>query len=408
MTRENGEWEKVPAVLESLKYRNFRYFWSAQLFSLIGVWMQMIAMGWLVYEMTGSKFLLGLINTISGLPVLFLTPVGGYISDHFNKRNLMVVTSLCFALISFMIGIFISTGMINFVNLAVFTFLMGVTNAIDSPARQSFVIELINKRSIPNAIALNSLSFNVGRVIGPAVAGYLIGAAGVESCFYINAMSFGLVVLGQLVLTGDFSAKAVNKQGLTSGMLEGLNYVLENRKVLYYLILVAFSSLFIMPYAVMMPVFAKDVFQKGAQGLGILMAFPGFGALLGASILAQFSKTIDIEKNILYSTVTMAAALFIFALSTNFLFSCLMLVFIGWGIVSQAASINTYLQKVVPNELRGRLMAFYVMSFLGVMPIGAFQAGLMAHYSSAQAALAIGAVLSLLPITLKRLLERKA
>jgi MFS family permease len=392
-------WHKLPKAFDSLKYPNYRNFWFNEGVSLIGLWMQMIAQGWLVYDMTGSKFLLGLINTIAGLPIIFFTPIGGIIADHVNKKNLLIATQIVFAVLSFLIGVLIFAGGINFYNLSVIVFLIGIANAIDSPTRQSFVAELVGPKSLGNAIALNSLAFNTARMIGPAVAGYLIGFIGVESCYFINAVTFLGVIVALFLLKGDFSPRSKPIISARTAFSEGLTYVLKNKRVLFSLMLVAFTSVFVMPYAVLMPVFARDIFHVGAQGLGALMAFSGLGALIGAFMLAHFSGRVDLPKLIFVSTFTIAAALLAFSLSRVFFVSLAALAVLGWSIVSQAASVNTYIQNEVPNDLRGRIMSFYVLSFMGLMPVGSFQAGLMAHYLGAPAALALGALISLFPIS---------
>jgi len=394
-----GIWHRLPKAFASLRYPNYRNFWLNESVSLIGLWMQMTAQGWLVYDMTGSKFLLGLINTIAGIPIILFTPLGGVIADHHNKKNLLVATQIIFTVLSFLVGLLIFTGGINFYNLSVIVFLIGTANAIDSPTRQSFVAELVGPGSLGNAIALNSLAFNTARMIGPAVAGYIIGLVGVESCYFINAATFLGVILALLMLKGDFSPKSTPVASASKAFAEGMQYITSNKRLLFSLILVAFTSIFVMPYSVMMPVFARDIFQTGARGLGTLMAFSGFGALTGALMLAQFSEGIDLKRLIYGSTFLIAAALFVFAVSDIYNLSLAALAVLGWGIVSQGASVNTYIQRSVPNQLRGRIMGFYVISFVGFMPAGSFLSGVAAHYFGVRAALSLGALISLLPIT---------
>lgn len=388
---------RIPQVFAALVHRDFRIFWTWQSISLVGIWMQMMAQNWLVYDLFSSKFLLGLVNTFAGLPLLLLSPLGGIVADHMDKRKLLVFTQVMFALLSFLVGAMVSSGFVPFWAIALVATASGVVNSLDTPVRQAFVVELADKRSLGNAIALNSLAFNVARIIGPALAGYLIGAVGIEFCFYLNALSFIPVLAGMFWLTGDFRAKARMTSSVAESLKDGARYVLDNRKVLYLLILIAISSVFVMPYAVLMPVFAKDILNVGAQGLGTLMAFSGAGALVGALTLAQYNTKIDYRKFILASTITMSAALLAFSFSNIFAVSCALLAVMGWGIVSQAASVNTLIQQEVPNELRGRVMSFYSMSFMGFMPVGAFQAGIISHFIGAPGALAIGAVLAAVP-----------
>jgi MFS family permease len=389
---------KFPLAFASFKHANFRLFWTVQLISLIGLWMMITAQGWLVYDLTASKFLLGVFNAVGGLPLLFLSPFGGLIADHFNRKKLLVFTQIALATGSFLIGVLISLKAINFWNLVFIALLGGIVNAIDSPARMAFIVELIDLRSLGNAIALNSIGFNIARVIGPALAGYIVGMIGLDVCFYLNALAFIPAIFGTYILKGDFSAKGAIGNSVKEALFDGGRYIGANKKVFYSLMLVATSSTFVMPFAILMPVYAKDLLNVGAQGLGTLMAFTGFGSLIGAYVLAQFSHRIDFVRFIYYSTIMLAISLLLFAFSTHFAWSCFFLVFLGMGIVVQVASINTFIQRVVPNELRGRVMSFYTLCFMGFMPIGAFQAGVVSHFIGAPLSLALGAVILLVPI----------
>lgn len=391
-------WHRLPKAFAALSQPNYRNFWFNESVSLIGLWMQMTAQGWLVYNMTGSKFLLGLINTISGLPIVVFTPIGGIIADHFSKKNLLIITQIVFTVLSFLIGLLVFTDGINFVNLSVIVLLIGIANAVDSPTRQSFVVELVGPRYLGNAIALNSLAFNTARMIGPAVAGYIIGFAGIEACYFINAATFLGVILALLMLKGDFSPQEKLTVPVAKAFSEGAAYVFKNKRVLFSLLLVAFTSVFVMPYAVMMPVYARDIFDAGAQGLGTLMAFSGLGALTGAFMLAQFSGRIDLKRLIIASTFLIAGSLFVFAVSKVFYVSLAALSVLGWSIVSQAASVNTHIQSEVPNSLRGRIMSFYVISFMGLMPAGSILAGIGAEHFGAPATLSMGSAISLVPV----------
>ncbi|MCX5749717.1 MAG: MFS transporter [Candidatus Saganbacteria bacterium] len=390
-------WERLPQAFHALRFKNYRIFWIGQFVSLVGLWMMMIAQGWLAYDITNSKFLLGLVDFIAGIPVLLLSPLGGFMADRMDRRKLLLATQIVFAIASFLIGLLISTGQINYFNLCLLALVFGLANAVDSPVRQAFVVNLVERNHFSNAIALNSLSFNSARVIGPAVAGYLIGAFGVGLCFYLNAVSFLAVIVSLLMIKGIFKVKTMQKANFGEAFMDSVKYVLQNRKVLLSLVLMAFTSLFIMPYAVLMPVFAKDILNVGAQGLGVLMSFSGVGALLGAFFLAQFGAKKDFTRTIIVSTTMMALAAVLFSFSRNYLLSCAALLILGFNIVTQAISVNTFLQYTVTDELRGRIMGFYSMSFMGLMPIGAFQAGALAHFIGAPHTLLIGAVISFLP-----------
>lgn len=384
------------SAFRALRFRNYRVFWIGQFVSLIGLWMMTIAQGWLAYDITSSKFLLGLVNFIAGVPVLLLSPLGGFMADHMDRRKLLLITQVVFAAASFIIGLLISTGQINYINLCLLALVIGLANAVDSPVRQAFVVNLVERDHFSNAIALNSLSFNSARVIGPALAGYFIGAFGVELCFYLNAVSFIAVISSLVMIKGIFKAKAAHRTGFGRAFMDSIHYVLGDKKVMLSLILIAFTSVFIMPYAVLMPVFAKDILGAGAQGLGVLMSFSGLGALIGAFYLAQFGRG-EFTRTVIVSTIMMSLSAALFAFSRNYLLSCGALLVLGFSIVTQAISINTFLQYVVTDELRGRIMGFYTMFFLGLMPIGAFQAGLLAHFIGAPLTLFAGAAVSSLP-----------
>ena len=389
---------KFPLAFASFEHSNFRLFWIVQLVSLIGIWMQITAQGWLVYDLTASKFLLGVFNSVGGLPLLLLSPFGGLIADRFNRKKLLVFTQIALSAGSFLIGGLISSKMITFQILVIIAFLGGIVNAIDSPTRMAFIVELIDIKSLGNAIALNSIGFNTARVIGPAMAGYIVGMIGLDICFYLNALAFIPAIVGTSILKGDFSARGALENSVKEAILEGGRYVRANKNVFYSLLLVATSSTFVMPFAILMPVYAKDILKVGAQGLGTLMAFTGFGSLIGAYLLAQFSHRIDFVRLIYYSTILLAVSLFLFAFSTHFTRSCFLLALLGMGIVIQVASINTFIQRTVPDALRGRIMSFYTLCFMGFMPIGAFQAGFVSHFIGAPLSLASGAVVLLVPI----------
>ncbi len=387
-------WEKFPKTFYSLRFTNYRNFWFNEFFSLIGMWMQIIAHGWLVYNLTGSIFLLGVINTISGLPILFLSPFGGLVADNFDKRKILILTQTIFTILAFFVGYLIFVNKIDFIILLITGFLMGIANALDSPTRQAFVVELVGPSALDNAIALNSLAFNTARMIGPAIAGYVIAGFGIGFCYFANAVTFFGVIIALILMNGDFSPKI--KTGIKDTLLElkkGAQYIYQNKNVYSFLVLLSFTSIFVMPYTVLMPVFAKDVFRGGPQALGTLMASSGFGALLGAFMLANLSGKLKLKRYIFLSTFLLAISLAVFSISHNFYLSMIALMIVGWGVVSQAASINTFIQKEVPHHLRGRIMSYYVISFMGLMPVGAFVSGILAQYFGAPLTLFLGALI---------------
>ncbi|MFH1238509.1 MAG: MFS transporter [bacterium] len=381
---------EMKQYFSSLKYRDFRLFWGGQMVSLTGTWMQNIAQSWLVLQLTNSPFLLGVTNAIAALPILLFSLVGGAISDQLNKRKLIILTQTTQMVLAFIMGILISTRVITFWHIVVIVALLGMTNAFDMPARQAFIVEIVGKNDLSNAIALNSLIFNIARIIGPVIAGFVVGTLGVGPCFYLNALSFLAVIAGLFMMRGDFSAKNPTSDSLRDSTFDGAKYVWRNVQIRNLIILVAISSLFGMSYMVLMPIFARDILMIGAKGLGLLVAAIGVGALLGSFSLTIFSHSPKVSRFIPIGGMILGLALVVFGLSRTLSVSLAALVAIGWGLITQTATINNLLQKHTSDELRGRVMGFYTLMFMGMVPVGSFQAGLIADRFSVPTSVAVG------------------
>lgn len=373
----------------SLKHRDFRLFWSGQVVSLSGSWMQNMAQGWLVLQITNSHFLLGLVNAIAALPILFFSLVGGAVADKVHKRKLIILTQISSMLLAFTIGVLISSKLITFWQIAIAAGLLGVVNAFDMPARHSIVIEMVGKDDLPNAIALNALIFNIARIIGPGIAGLIVGSLGVEYCFYINGISF-LAVIPVLLFIRDNSTMLSNNDSMREAIFEGANYVLHDTKMRALIILIAVSSLFGVSYMVLLPIFARDILTIGPQGLGMLMVAIGVGALLASFTMAVISHLAKQKYLILAGGSILGLSLLLFGISKNTALSIVSLIGIGWGLVTQTATINSLLQVCTPDHLRGRVMGFYTFMFLGMTPIGSFQAGTVSHFFGAPASVILG------------------
>lgn len=393
----------------SLKHRDFRLFWSGQMVSLTGTWMQSVAQGWLVLQLTNSPFLLGVTNAVTAMPILLFSLVGGAISDKVNKRGLIVLTQIGQMLLAFALGILFSLHLIEFWQIVVVAGLMGVINAFDMPARQSFIVEMVGKADLSNAIALNAMIFNVARIIGPVIAGFIVGAWGVGACFYLNGVSFLAVISGLLFMRGDFKPKNQNSDSIKNSTMDGLRYVWKDLKIRNLIILVAISSLFGMSYMVLMPVFARDILVIGAKGLGLLLAAMGIGALLASLSLTIFSQTNKNDRFVSLGGIVLGLSLVVFGLSRNLGVSLLALVGAGWGLVTQTATINNLLQKDTPDELRGRVMGVYTLMFIGLTPAGSFQAGLVADWLGVPVAVALGGLVCMsMSIILPRTIFRQS
>jgi MFS family permease len=390
-------YKNIPKTFSSLRHRNFRLFWMAQLVSLTGTWIQSVAQSWLVLEITNSAFLLGMINAISALPILLFSLPGGLVADLVNKRNLLLLTQALSMILAFILGIMVSLNIAVFWNIALIVLILGIVNAFDMPCRQSFVVEMVGKQELDNAIALNSLIFNVARIIGPVIAGFLVGSLGVGSCFYINGITFAGVLIGLFLMKGDFSAKQdLSKNSYLKKLFDGVGYAWANKEIRSLIMLVAMVSIFGMSNIILMPIFARDILKAGAAGLGVLMAGIGGGALSAGLTLAFFGKS---ERRSLFVRVggfVLGVSLLLFSFSKVFIISFVALFGVGWGLIMQTASINTILQHISPDNLRGRIMSFFVLMFLGMTPIGSFQAGLVAHWFGAPASVALGGIVCLI------------
>jgi MFS family permease len=387
---------KIPLSFPALTYRNFRLFWFGQLISLTGTWMHSAAQGWLVLKLTDSPFYLGLVGMAGSIPILLFTLVGGVAADRFHKRNIILSMQGILMLLAFTLAFLVTTGIVTVWHVLAIAFLIGTAHAFDIPARQSFFIELVGKKNLLNAIALNSAAFHGARTIGPAIAGAVIGYFGLTACFYINGLSFIAAIIGLLKMRFDEDiTKRSRDKSISKEFMEGLNYVIGEPKVYKLIALVGIISFFGFPYMTFLPVYAKDILKTGATGLGFLMGFAGAGAFAGAITLAM-SEGIS-RKDILLSVagIIFSTALLIFSSSETVWLSHVMLILVGWGAVTQIATANSLLQITVPDSLRGRVMSSFTTVFLGMASLGNLVVGSLAHYLGTSTALMISASLCL-------------
>jgi len=375
--------------LRPLSFRNYRLFFLGQLISLMGTWMQSVAQQWLVYRLTGSAALLGLVGFLSQIPMLLLTPFGGVIADRFPKRNIVVVTQTLFMLLAFAFAFLTLTNHIRVWHIPLLAFLFGVVNAADVPARQSLVPELVPREVLVNAIALNSAMFNLARIVGPAIAGLMVAAFGEGWCFFANAVSYLAVIIGLLImdLPNDYTAPTTSP---LKHLLEGFHFVVQTSPIREILMLLGLVSVMGMSYTVLMPIFADRILHVGPKGLGILMAASGMGALTGALVLAMKRGIRGLGKRVAFGAVGFGISLILFSQSRSFLLSVLILAPVGFCMVTQMTSANTLVQTFSPDELRGRVMSVYAMMFMGMAPFGSLLAGSLAHWLGAPTAVALG------------------
>ena len=361
--------------MRTLGYRNFQLFFGGQLISLIGTWMQNIAQAWLVYRLTGSSLLLGAVSFTGQIPIFFLAPLGGIVADRSSRRRVVIGTQTASMLLAFALAALTLSKTVQVWHVFVLASLLGVVNAFDIPARQSFQVEMVGKADLMNAIALNSSMFNASRVIGPAIAGVLVAAIGEGWCFFANAVSYLAVITGLLLMTIEDRTPSVRGESPLADVAEGFRFVVRNAPVHAILMLLGVVSLTGMPYAVLMPIFADRILHGGPRALGWLMGCAGVGALGGALRLASRTHLKGLGGWLPLASFAFGATLIGFAWSRAFWLSACILVPVGFSMMIEMASSNTLVQSMVPDELRGRVMAVYSMVFMGMAPFGALIAG---------------------------------
>ena len=384
-------------TFRALQSRNFRLFYLGQFISLIGTWMQQIAVSWLVYRMTNSVFLLGLVGFISQLPTFIISPFAGVWSDRFSKYRILIWTQSLSMIQALTLAALVLLGAITVWQIILLSLFLGCINAFDVPARQSFLIEMIDDRKdLGNAIALNSAMFNGARFLGPFVAGILIAAVGEGICFLINGLSYIAVIIALMAMNIAKIKKVIRKTGMLEEFKEGFVYVFNDQKMRSILLLMALTSIMGVPFIVLMPAFAKDILHGGPHTLGFLMSSLGAGALLGAFYLASRISVKGLRKNIPLAVWVFGLGLIGISLS-HFLWIALVLTFLaGFGMMIQVASSNTWLQTNVDDDKRGRMISFFALSFLGMAPFGSLLAGSMAARLGVGLTLFIGGICCIL------------
>ncbi len=357
------------------------------LVSLVGTWIQQVAQSWLVFELTSSAFLLGVVGFLNSIPVLILCLFGGVLADRLNKRSILIATQIAFMILAFILAILTQLKIITPFQIMAVAILNGVVMAFDAPARQSIVVELVGKKHLFNAIVLNSVAFNSSRIIGPALAGILVASIGMSGCFYINGISFLAVIIAL------FSVRIVRNQNKLSNsntfrdLKDGLVFIKNNRVILALMSMVAVVSLFGVAHVILMPIFANDVLNVGIKGLGVLMSSAGLGALAGALILARLGDFKYKGRFLLSSAMFFSISLIIFSLSKTYLLSILVLILIGLSSVTAVALVNTILQVKVDDRFRGRVMSVFMFTVAGMMPFGNLIAGSLAQAAGVSFAL---------------------
>ena len=386
---------KLRVTLRALHHRNFRLFFGGQLISLVGTWMQSLAQAWLVYRLTGSSFLLGAVGFAGQFPVFLLGLIGGTVADRYRRHRIIIVTQVVSMLLALVLSILTLTGVVRVWHIMALASLMGVINAFDMPARQAFLVEMVGKEDLMNAIALNSSMFNGARVVGPAIAGMLVATIGEGWCFFANGISYIAVIIGLLLMKLSPTGAAPRSGSAVSNILEGFRFVRNAHAIRALLVLLGLVSLVGMPYAVLMPIFADKILLGGPRGLGILMGATGVGALIGALSLASRSGVKGLGRWAGYSCAGFGVSLMLFSISRAFWVSVALVVPVGLCLMFQMGASNTLIQTMTPDKLRGRVMAVYAMMFMGMAPVGSISAGILAQRFGAPLTVFIGGVFSI-------------
>lgn len=380
-------------VFRSLKYRNYQLYFSGQSLSLIGTWIQRIATPWLVYRLTGSTFLLGLVGFAGQIPTFLLAPFAGVLIDRWNRYYILIATQILAMLQAFALAILFFLGIIKVWEIIALSIVLGLINAFDSPTRQSLLVKLVDKKEdLGNAIALNSTMVNGARLIGPSVAGVLIAATGEGTCFFINGISYFFVIISLLFMKIHFPPDVRKKYNVFKSLRDGFSYTFGFMPIKSIILLLALVSLMGMPYTVLMPVFAKEILHGGAHTFGFLMGASGVGALVGAFFLASRKTAAGLERLLPVAAIIFGVGLISFALSRHMALSVMLMVVVGLGMMLQMASSNTVIQTIVDEEMRGRVMSFYTMAFMGTAPIGSLFAGSVASLLNVPITIIIGGV----------------
>jgi MFS family permease len=380
-------------TLRALRSRNYRLFFTGQTVSLIGTWMTRIATSWLVYRLTDSALLLGITGFAGQIPAFFLAPIAGVWLDRWDKHRALVVTQVLAMLQSFALAALALSGRINIWWILFLVLAQGIINAFDMPARQSFVIEMIERRGdLSNAIALNSSMVNGTRLIGPAIAGIVIAAVGEGWCFLIDGISYIAVIVSLLAMRIARSAQPRPRKRVLDELAEGWRYITGSPAISTLLLLLGLISIVGMPYTVLVPIMAGNVLHGGPHTLGFLMGMSGVGALASAIALAVRRTVVGLGRMIGISATVFGGGLIVFGISHWLWLSMLMMIATGFGMMQQMAATNTILQTIVEDDKRARVMSFYTLSILGVTPIGSLAAGVVAARYGAPATLVLGGI----------------
>jgi MFS family permease len=381
-------------AFRALKHRNFKLFFSGQIISLVGTWMQTVAQSWLIYRLTQSGALLGLLGFVGQMPIFVLSPLAGLVADRWPRRQVVIATQTFSMLLAFILAALTMTHHILVWEIILLATLLGIVNAFDVPARQSFLIEMVGREDLLNAIALNSSMFNGARVAGPAIAGMLVALVGEGWCFLLNGVSYLAVIAGLFLMRIHKLPSVHDGTSPLEKLREGIRFARHTKPIRAILTLVALVSFMALPYTVLMPIFAVQILHGGASAYGTLMGAVGIGAMFGALVLAMRQQLRGLGNVVAFAATGLGASLVLFSVSHWFWVSFVVLVLSGFTMMMQFTASNTLIQAMVPDQLRGRVMSLYSMMFLGMTPFGSLLAGALADRIGAPVTVALGGLAS--------------
>lgn len=382
---------RLKLMFRALKYKNFRLFVSGQSLSLVGTWLQMVALTWLVYKLTNSAFMLGIVGFSGQIPMFLVSPFAGVFADRWNRHKMLLITQSLALLQALVLSILVFTDLIDIWHIILLSIFLGIINAIDMPIRQAFVFDMIenHKEDVGNAVALNSSMVNAARLVGPSIAGILIATVGEGWCFLVNSLSFTAVVISLLKMKVEFKPKTLKKLNVKNELKEGFNYAFKFIPIRYLILLLASVSIFSTAVTILAPVFAKEYLKGDADIYGFLIGAFGSGALLGAVYLLNKRTVLGLGKLIVFAVFTFGLSMIVFSFSRIFILSLIMMFTAGTGMMLHVASTNTLLQTISEETKRGRVMSFYTMAFRGMSPFGSLIAGSLGSLIGAPFALII-------------------
>ncbi len=386
---------RVPKTFRAMQHRNFRLYFAGQLISVAGTWMQTVAQALLVYELSRSELMLGVVGFAAAIPSLLISPWGGVIVDRANKRNLLVITQSAAMVLAFILAALTFTGAVQVWHIVLLAAGLGVVNAFDGPGRQAFVVEMVGRDDLPNAIAVNSMMFNGARVIGPAIGGVLYVALGAAGCFFLNGLSFVAVIACLLLMRIAPRERVVKGESPWHDLLHGMRYVLAHREIMALLMLALIFSVFGISYFAILPAFADQILHIDEAGYGALNSMLGVGALSAAFFIARYGDRGQRGRWLIMANLAFPIGLLIFANNTSPTIAMRLALLLGIAFMFEFALINTLLQTSVPDEMRGRVMGLYTLTFFGFAPFGNLALGQWSEITGMSLTISVSAALTL-------------